>query len=107
MRRHHRNTRANGVCSVNALTAEENEILLDRFLESVRSKIDEDELSRRQLPHGVLSAQSDGSNPSVYGPFNNSHDAAEFARQLELRLSPIENDVHFLVIPLDLSLIHI
>ena len=101
MRRHHRQTHRYSGCSAQALTPEENEMLLDRFLESLNDKIEADEAARRNLPHGVLSASADGGVPAVYGPFSNSIEAAAFARQLEQKLGPIDNNVHFRVIPID------
>ncbi len=101
MRRHHRQTRRYSGCSAQALTPEENEALLDRFLESLNEKIEADEAARRNLPHGVLAASTDGGITSVYGPFTNSIEAAAFARQLEQKLQGIDNNVHFQVIPID------
>jgi hypothetical protein len=101
MRRHHRQTRRYSGCSAQALTPEENERLLDRFLESLNDKIEADEAARRNLPHGVLAASADGGIPSVYGPFTNSIEAAAFARQLEQKLGAIDSNVHFQVIPID------
>ena len=100
MHRHHRKTRRYVGCSATALTAEDSDELLNRFLENLNEKIALDEASRVDLPHGVLAAPMDGGAPSVYGPFNDSHEAADFARQLELRLGE-NDDVHFVVIPLD------
>ena len=60
MRRHHRQTHRYSGCSAHVLTPEENEILLDRFLESLNDKIDADEAARRDLPHGVIAASADG-----------------------------------------------
>jgi hypothetical protein len=101
MRRHHRQTHRYSGCSAHVLTPEENEILLDRFLESLNDKIDADEAARRDLPHGVIAASADGGIPSVYGPFTNSIEAAAFARQLEQKLQGIDSNVHFQVIPID------
>jgi hypothetical protein len=75
--------------------------LLDRFLESLNDKIEADEATRRNLPHGVLAASADGGVPAVYGPFSNSIEAAAFARQLEQKLGAIDSNVHFQVIPID------
>ena len=101
MRRHHRQTHRYSGCFAQALTPEENDELLDRFLESLNNKIDAEELARRDLPHGVLAASADGGIPSVYGPFTNSIEAAAFARQLEQKLGALDNNVHFQVIPID------
>ena len=101
MRRYHRQTHRYSGCPTQALTPEENEELLDRFLESLNNKIDAEELARRDLPHGVLAASADGGIPSIYGPFTNSIEAAAFARQLEQKLQGIDNNIHFQVIPID------
>lgn len=101
MRRHHRQSHRYSGCSAQALTPEENGVLLDRFLESLNNKIDAEELARRDLPHGVLAASADGGIPSVYGPFTDSIEVAAFARQLEQKLGAISNNVHFQVIPID------
>ena len=101
MRRHHRQTHRYSGCSAHALTPEENERLLDLFLESLNNKINAEELARRDLPHGVLAASADGGTPAVYGPFTNSIEAAAFARQLEQKLGALDNNVHFQVIPID------
>ena len=101
MRRHHRQAHRYSGCPAQALTSEESEELLDRFLESLNTKIDADEMARSDLPHGVLAASADGGVPSVYGPFSNSIEAAAFARQLEQKIGAIESNVHFQVIPID------
>jgi len=73
------------------LTLEENERLLNRFLESLNDKIDADEAARHNLPHGVLASSADGGVPSVYDPIINSIEAAAFARQLCERIRVFQN----------------
>ncbi len=91
MRTHHRQTRRYSGWSAQALTPEENERLLDRFLDSLNDKIDADEAGRRDIPHGFLSASADGGVPSVYDPIINSIEAAAFARQLCERIRVFQN----------------